>query len=113
MIKRYEQVKKEKKQAAPKMTEEQAKTFEQGRSLMHEVILAEAAHERGCSCEAYEDWFTYRRWQAIGMQVQKGERGVKLTTYKTIKKEEDGKDKSFSVPTSTTVFCRCQVKPIA
>lgn len=89
------------------MTAAQATTFA-NRSLKHEVILAETADEKGCTCAAYRDWFTYRRWQALGFQVQKGEHGVKLTTWITYE-DKDGKERSR--PKGTTVFCRCQVKP--
>lgn len=40
----------------------EARTF--GReSEVHIAILAEEAASRGCSCQAYVDWFTYRRCQ--------------------------------------------------
>ncbi len=64
-----------------------------------------------CTCKAYEDIFTYARWQALGYQVQKGEKGTKIKTYRRIKKvdKKTGKHKSFSIPKTTTVFCLCQV----
>ena len=93
------------------MTAVQATTFENGRSLTSEVALAVAAQEHGCQCEAYVDWFTYKRWQAQGMQVRKGEHGVHLTTwihYTTT--DSKGNEVERVRPKSTTVFCRCQVK---
>ena len=56
-----------------------------------------------------ENIFTYHAWRAIGRQVRKGEKGVKIGTYqsysKTVK-NDDGTEKvvSGSRPTSTTVF---------
>ena len=95
------------------LTAETAKQFEHGASIPHILILAQAAKERGCTCEAYVDWFTYRRWQAQGYQVQRGEKGVKLTTFKPVEKvDEKSKTVTRSVPRTTTVFCRCQVKGV-
>ena len=94
------------------MTAVQATTFEHGKSLASELVLALAAQANGCSCEAYRDWFTYKRWQAQGYQVQRGEHGVKLQTwihYPT--KDKHGNEVERVRPKSTTVFCRCQVRP--
>ena len=98
---------------APALTAVEARTFEHGKSMAHAMILAGAAQDNGCSCQAYQDWFTYRRWQAQGMQVQKGEHGVKLTTWVTFEREDSqGKVTVHKRPKGTTVFCRCQVAPV-
>ena len=96
-----------------KMTAEQAQTFD-GHSIANALILTQAAQERQCACIPYQDWYTYKRWRAQGMQVQKGEHGVKLTTYIPVTKEtDDGKTEvTHTRPWHTSVFCRCQVKPI-
>ena len=93
------------------MNLDQALTFEKGYSIRHIAILAAASEERGCQCQAYRDYFTYQRWLAQGMQVQKGQKGVKLHTFQTGEKEDPntGKIKKWSRPWSYTVFCRCQV----
>ena len=96
-----------------KLTPQQAKSFEHGESAQHALILAEVAQGRGCSCQAYVDWFTYNRWLAQGFQVQKGEKGTRLTVFVPIEKidEATGQKKIAGTrPRSTTVFCRCQVK---
>ena len=96
------------------MTATQAQTFTR-KSLSSEMTLADAARERGCSCRPYVDWFTYRRWKAQGFQVQKGEHGVKLTTYIPVFKTDPvtgEKVPNGTRPRRTTVFCRCQTKPI-
>ena len=51
----------------PKMTPEQAVTFD-GHSLTS-MLLVEAGLQ--CECMPYADVFTYNRWRAQGMQVQK------------------------------------------
>lgn len=87
-----------------------ATVFEAGESLIHTAILSQIAHDKGCSCQPYIDWFTYNRWNAQGFQVQKGEHGIKLTTYVPVTEKKDGKETTYTVPHGTTVFCRCQVK---
>jgi len=106
------------KQETVAMTAEQAATFDR-KSGVSAAILAMAAAERGCGCEAYRDWFTYRRWQAQGYQVRRGEHGVKLLTYAEVKVKADGGDGDDGAttttqrrPVATTVFCRCQVDRI-
>ena len=94
---------------AEKMTAQQATEFEHGHSLIHTMILTQAAQDRGCDCKPYEDWFTYNRWQALGFQVHRGEKGIKLTTFVPIR-DKDGNDTGQTRPWHTTVFCRHQVK---
>ena len=92
------------------MTKDEATSFESGHSLQHAAILAMAANANGCECEPYVDWFTYKRWTAQGMQVQRGEHGVKLSVFVKAKKtDKDGKETEYTRPWGTTVFCRCQV----
>jgi antirestriction protein ArdC len=104
---------KRRKSMSEKMTATQARTFERGISEAHYAILTMTAESKRCNCEPYVDWYTYRRWQAQGMQVQKGEKGTKLTTYIPVfKKDENGEKKqSGTRPKGYSVFCRCQVKP--
>jgi len=52
--------------AQQKLTAEEARAF-QSHSLMHAQYLALVAAERGCTCEAYRDWYTYKRWKATGV----------------------------------------------
>lgn len=97
-----------------KMTPLQATHFEYGKSEAHAAILAEVAEERGCTCEAYKDWFTYKRWQALGYQVQKGQKSTKLTSFPKfpVTDEKTGKEKMVSKRRTSCLFCRCQVKAI-
>ena len=93
-------------------TKDTSLQFEKGPSLAHIALLEKAAAERGCTCKPYVDWLTYERWQGQGMQVQRGEHGVFLTTYpRETWKDDKGVEHSRSFPKGTRVFCRCQVKP--
>lgn len=58
-----------------------------------------------------ENVFTYQAWQALGRQVRKGERGVKILTYIPVDKkakdadnDDETKVKHYSVPRSVSVF---------
>lgn len=94
------------------MTAEQATTFEKF-SLVNAAVLEEAAALKGCDCHAYEDWFTYNRWQAQGLQVQRGEHGTKIPVIVHVQQETDsGQVQERSFARTVTVFCRHQVKPI-
>ncbi len=66
-----------------------------------------------CGCEPYVDVFTYRRWQAQGMQVQRGEKAIRLPMiYQRSEKDpETGEETTSRRMGSSAVFCRCQVKP--
>lgn len=83
-----------------------------GYSMTNAMILAGAASKRGCQCKAYEDWFTYKRWQAQGQQVKRGEHGVRLSTFVIMTKtDEDGNKVPIGRrPWRSVVFCRCQVE---
>ena len=71
-----------------------------------------------------ENVFTYHAWRALGRQVRRGERGVKVLTFITAKgkespqsSESDATDKVKSGgerrPWSATVFHISQTDPIA
>ncbi len=95
------------------MTAEQATQFET-HSLTNTQICALASALRGCECEAYRDYYTFNRWLAQGQAVKKGEKGTAITLIKSAKKTDPktGEEKTVTYPSSTTVFCRCQVAPI-
>lgn len=110
MIDRSKGKNKQSTQDKPTMMAEGARSFDHI-SQQNMAILDEVAHDHGCTCQPYQDWFTYQRWSAQGFQVQKGEHGTRLTVFVSKKIEEDGKEKVVSFPRVTTVFCRCQVQP--
>ncbi len=66
-----------------------------------------------CGCEPYRDVFTYRRWQAQGFQVQRGERSIRLPLIRAVTRDdpETGKPETQRIMGRSAVFCRCQVKP--
>ena len=85
------------------MTIAEAKTFHYSAANYIKVQHAIEAKPVPCSCVPYKDVFNYRRWQAQGMQVQRGEKGlVKLPTIMVI--EKDGQETKRMG--SSTVFCR-------
>jgi hypothetical protein len=92
--------------ARPKFTAESAQAFE------HFSAYNAAILESICpKCKAYQDWYTYNRWQAQGFQVQRGQHGTKLTTYIECQDKDDPK-KTYSRPWTSIVFCRHQVAAI-
>lgn len=91
------------------ITPDEAMHFD-GKSQTSIAILEKATAERGCSCRPYEDWFTFNRWMAFGKVVLKGQHGTKVPIVRaTVKKDSSGEDKIVKFPSTTTVFCRCQV----
>jgi len=68
------------------MNSKEAKSFEVKDDKNARIVKAHF----DCDCQPYEDIFTYRRWEAQGLVVSKGQKGVKVSRY--------------------TVFCRCQVQ---
>ncbi|MBK8467695.1 MAG: DUF1738 domain-containing protein [Chloracidobacterium sp.] len=98
-----------------KMTPQQATQFEQTSETSASILQA-AARERGCSCQPYQDWFTFDRWIAQGKCVKKGEHGIRLISFqkRTVedKQKGDGTKKEITAPTRVYVFCRCQIKDL-
>ncbi len=76
---------------------------------------ARVMSERGCGCEPYVDVFTYKRWQAQGFQVQKGEKSIRIPTIRTVdrKNKQTGESEKVSLRRLSFVFCRHQVQPLA
>jgi len=93
------------------MTPEQAQSFE--RMSWGNYIAAKACRPN-CQCEPYKDMFTYRRWQALGFQVQRGEHSIRLplVKYVTVDSKDGEAVDDRRIFGSSRVFCRCQVKPI-
>ena len=60
-----------------------------------------------------ENVLTYHAWRALGRQVMKGEKGVKVITWIEMRKEDaDGEEKVSRRPWSSTVFHISQTKVI-
>lgn len=63
-----------------------------------------------CGCRAYQDVFTYGRWRALGFQVQRGQRAVKLPILiETADEDDDGQPITRKRLWTGAVFCRHQV----
>ena len=94
-----------------KMTAGQARDF-WGYSVANADLVESVL---GCGCKAYEDIFTYARWQALGFQVQLGQKAVHLPLVKIVGREnkETQEVETKRIKTRSTVFCRHQVAPIA
>jgi antirestriction protein ArdC len=100
-------------EARTKLTPEEARTFSR-------YSVANAGHVESaleCGCEAYRDVFTYNRWRALGYQVQRGEKAIKIPVIVEREKEDENgatsRARSFR---TSAVFCRHQVadgKPAA
>jgi hypothetical protein len=56
------------------------------------VNYAKVAQALTCSCVPYQDTMTYKQWTANNMQVQKGQKAIRI-------------------PGLPLIFCRCQVQP--
>ncbi len=75
------------------MSADQAVRFEHYSRVNATIVEASFS----CECVAYEDVFTYRRWLAQGMQVQKGEKAIKITTYRPITDEDTGEESTYRI----------------
>ena len=66
-----------------------------------------------CGCEPYVDVFTFKRWQAQGFQVQRGEKAIRLPiVYQRREKDpKTGEEVTTKRTGRSAVFCRCQVRP--
>ena len=90
------------------MTASEARSFDR-------YSIANAAVVEGslaCGCKAYQDVYTYNRWKALGYQVERGQKAIKIPVVKSIEVEnkETGEPETRQVLGSGAVFCRHQVK---
>lgn len=93
----------------PAMTPDQARSF--GTYSAENATTVVVGLE--CACEPYKDVFTYNRWKAQGLQVQKGMKSIKIPVYgSSTDEDEDGNTVSRNYRTTGRVFCRCQVADI-
>ena len=97
----------------PKFTAKTAKEFK-GRSAKNTDIVNEAFKK--CGHTAYDSVFTISRWNAIGFNINKGEKATPVMTIQIMNKVEikDGKEVITKVRTRKTarLFCQCQVNKI-
>ena len=90
-----------------KMTPAQATTF----GTYSVANAAHVKHNLACGCEPYRDVFTYRRWQAQGFQVQRGQKAIRIPVVKVIATEnkDTGAEETHKLLGTGAVFCRHQV----
>lgn len=108
--------KERKKRERQKLTPEQARSFPAGERLTSAVAILNAQAQRAsqgihpyCKCTPYEDWFTYHRWQAQGLQVKQGEHGsIRIPII--IESEDPDTGETRRRPWTSVLFCRCQVQ---
>lgn len=88
-------------------------------SVANAAAVLAAIQQRGCSCQPYEDVFTFQRWIAQGRAVRKGEHGIRLPVIveRSAQKRNDetGEEetRTYRLWRLSHVFCRCQTDPIA
>ena len=90
-----------------------------GQSMTNYPAIFKGFMERGIpesEIEPRVNVFTYRAWQAQGRQVRKGEKGVKVITYRELPEKRNGNDGIVKaggrMPWSSTVFHISQTDPI-
>ena len=102
----------QKRAKAPAMTADEARTLDATSAQNAVSVQEQLVSDDRClslTCEPYVSIFTYKRWQAQGFQVRKGSKAAKAVTWVT--RTEDGEE--IRRPRTYSVFCRCQVDPIA
>lgn len=77
--------KKSTKRPKRQLTGQQAIQFE--RFSLTNAALIQAALT--CDCQPYVDTFTYERWKAQGMQVQRGQKGIKIGVLREVPDRDD------------------------
>ncbi len=112
---------------AAKMTAADAQTFDNisDKSAEQVITAIEARKEAGlfpeCTCEPYEDVFTFLRWKAMGRVPCKGTTALHVASFVPVNDKseatptpKDGSDekKARLMPKTLYLFCRCQTKEL-
>lgn len=97
-------------------TPDDARHFD-GYSVANAALVLGALTERGCSCEPYQDVYTFARWRAQNRTVRRGEHGIRLPVIVTGSREvrdDDGtaQVRAYKLLRTSCVFCRCQTDEI-
>lgn len=90
------------------------------RSFINYPAIIEGFISKGIAAEEItprENVFTYNAWLALGRQVRKGQRGVKILTMVAAKGKQsesgEGTSKTFKFPKTVSVFHITQTDAIA
>ena len=102
--------------ATAKEKQEQALARARNGHSKNDLLVMMAFTERGWAPEDVkprENVFTYKAWQALGRQVRKGEKGVKVCVYITTEEtdKKTGETVERKKPWSSTVFHIDQTDP--
>jgi len=101
--------------ATAKETQQQALARARNGQSKNDLLVIQAFTDRGWAPEDVkprENVFTYKAWQALGRQVRKGEKGVKVCVYVDVEETDDeGKTVERTVPRRSTVFHIDQTDP--
>jgi len=84
-------------------TAEAVRRAKEGQSMANYAAIFDGFEAKGIPIEAItprENVFTYNVWKAMGRQVRKGEKGVRVVTF--VQYEKNGETKRS--PKTTTVF---------
>lgn len=92
----------------PDLTREALQRARTNQSLANYPAIIAGFSARGITdIRPRENVLTYAAWQALGRQVRKGEKGVRVSTWLTV--ENNGQ--RVTVPKITTVFHITQTEP--
>jgi antirestriction protein ArdC len=84
-----------------------------GTSMANDLAVIHGFAARGINATPREDVFTYQAWLALGRQVRKGEKSLKISTWKPCsKKKPDGTTEQYVIPWNAAVFHISQTDPI-
>lgn len=92
----------------PRMTATQARSFDR-----YSVTNAGyVEHSLRCGCRAYRDVYTYNRWRALGYQVLRGQRAIRLPVINNVEQldPDTGQTIVKRLFHTSAVFCRHQVE---
>ncbi len=93
---------------ADKMTAAEARSFD-GHSERNAMLIMS---QLKCECEPYITVLTYNRWQALGRQVKKSEKSIRIPTIIYYDEENnDGEIIRKKKRWISCLFCECQTKP--
>lgn len=103
---------------AKEMQHEALARAKSGNSTRTEMEVIAGFAARGIDATPRVDTFTYNAWKALGRQVRRGEKGVRVMTWIPIndkKTEEQKRDKKNTArrlrPKMATVFHKSQTEP--
>jgi hypothetical protein len=86
-----------------------------GQSFANYPAIYEGFAQKGIApsdIKPRENVFTFNAWKALGRVVRKGEKGVKVVTFRPVKDKETG-EVTGRAPWTSTVFHITQTEPLS